>query len=403
MDITNPIYGTIKLDEVQEQLIDTPEMQRMKHINQLALVYHVFPSANHTRFVHALGVSYTAGKIADQLRLSQAEKTIVEVAGLLHDIGHLPYSHTLDSLLNEGHETLTKQKIEGGNIEKILYKHRINPKTIGDLVTKNYHELNCLQQIIFSEIDADQLDYLQHDSFFTGVKAGVIDYYRIIDVMENVNGKICFKEKGINAIENMIAARRSMYKNVYMHRAVRAAEAMMVKAVEIYMKLNKASLDDFVNLTDGELVAKLQKSNEFTEELVNRVVTNRELYKIAYEVKSRELSAETKKIFAGIYKENPGNIEKELCKRCKLDEQHIVVEMPAFQLKRYDTRLKTLDISILMEDGSIKNIYELSPVAKTLGQEEYSNSALMIFCAKEKREAVGAAAKEYIDELVKKI
>ena len=173
MKIHLALYGAIELDEIQNELMDTPELQRLRGIKQLGLVEKAYPDGVNTRFAHALGVSYIAGKIAENLKLDSTEKRLVQLAGLLHDIGHTPYSHTLETLLPEDHMVLTRQLVTGekqlnlpgaGTIHKILYKHGLNPETRGDLITEKYQGKKYLQQIIHSEVDADQLEYLKRDA-----------------------------------------------------------------------------------------------------------------------------------------------------------------------------------------------------------------------------------------------
>jgi len=231
--INDPIYGfiTIPSDLIYE-IISHPYFQRLRHIKQLGLTHYVYPGALHTRFQHALGAMHLMGKVLDHLRLkgidiSNEEYEASQIAILLHDIGHGPFSHTLENILLSGvnHESLS-----------YLFINRLNESLNGALTLtlqffRNSYPRKFFHQLISSQLDIDRLDYLKRDSFFTGVHEGTIGVDRIIAMLTVNNDELLVEEKGIYSIENFLNARRLMYWQVYLHKTSVSAERMLVNIV----------------------------------------------------------------------------------------------------------------------------------------------------------------------------
>lgn len=229
----DPVYGFIAIPtEIIFDLIEHPYFQRLRRIQQLGLTNYIYPGAQHTRFQHALGALHLMGQALDVLKskgheISKAEAEAVQIAILLHDIGHGPYSHTLERSLITGvsHETLSG-----------LIMQRLNVQFDGKLslaieIFNNKYHKAFLHQLVSGQLDMDRLDYLNRDSFFTGVYEGVIGYDRIIKMLEIHEGNLVVEAKGIYSIEKFIIARRLMYWQVYLHKTVLSAEQMLWKAL----------------------------------------------------------------------------------------------------------------------------------------------------------------------------
>jgi HD superfamily phosphohydrolase len=230
----DPVHGFITIPhELIFDIIEHPYFQRLRRIQQLALSNYVYPGANHTRFHHALGAFHLMRKAISTLKvkgniITEDEELAAYIAILLHDIGHGPFSHTLENIIVEGvnHEELSR-----------IYMHRLNEHFGGRLtmaieIFQGTYAKTFLHQLVSSQLDLDRLDYLTRDSFFTGVNEGVISYDRIIDMMTVANDELVIEQKGIYSIENYIIARRLMYWQVYLHKTVVCVEQMLVKAVE---------------------------------------------------------------------------------------------------------------------------------------------------------------------------
>lgn len=231
--LNDPVYGFVSIpNEIIFDLIEHPWFQRLRRIQQLGLTSYVYPGALHTRFHHALGAMHLMGEALDVLRskghsISDEEAEAAAIAILLHDIGHGPYSHTLERSIIHGlgHEEISILLMEKLNRE---FKGRLS---LAIRIFKDQYEKRFLHQLVSSQLDMDRLDYLNRDSFFTGVYEGVIGYDRIIKMLEVRNDRLVVEAKGIYSVEKFIIARRLMYWQVYLHKTVLAAELMLWKAL----------------------------------------------------------------------------------------------------------------------------------------------------------------------------
>ncbi len=230
----DPVHGFITIPhELVFDIIEHPYFQRLRRIKQLGLSDYVYPGAIHTRFHHALGAFHLMRKALSILKIkghhiTPEEELAASIAILLHDIGHGPFSHTLENTLTD--------KVHHESISKI-YMQRLNRHFNGALdmaidIFEGTYKKKFLHQLVSSQLDVDRLDYLTRDSFFTGVSEGAIAYERIIEMMNVYNDELVIEQKGIYSIENFIIARRLMYWQVYLHKTVLCVEMMVTKAVE---------------------------------------------------------------------------------------------------------------------------------------------------------------------------
>lgn len=232
--INDPVYGFVPIkSDVIFELLEHPYIQRMRHIRQLGLTELVYPGAIHTRFHHALGAVHLMRQALDILRskgvdISPEESEAAQIATLLHDTGHGPFSHALEETLlpNIKHESLS-----------FLFMKELNRQMRGALtlaikIFQNIHPKKFLHQLVSSQLDIDRLDYLNRDSFFTGVREGSIGTDRIIAMLNVVKGHLVVEEKGIYNIENFLNARRLMYWQVYLHKTSVSAERLLVNIIK---------------------------------------------------------------------------------------------------------------------------------------------------------------------------
>jgi HD superfamily phosphohydrolase len=240
--INDPVYGFITIPSaLVYDLISHPYFQRLRYIKQLGMTHLVYPGAIHTRFHHALGAMHLMSLALEVLRnkghhISAEEEEAATIAILLHDIGHGPFSHALEHTLVNGinHEDIS-----------ILMMHKLNVEFDGRLTAAinvfrgNYHR-SFFCQLISGQLDLDRMDYLNRDSFFTGVSEGVISFDRIIKMFNIVDDNLVIEEKGIYSIEKFLIARRLMYWQVYLHKTVISAEQLLVKILERAKELASA-------------------------------------------------------------------------------------------------------------------------------------------------------------------
>lgn len=232
--INDPVYGFIPVkSELLFDLIEHPFLQRMRHIRQLGLAELVYPGAIHTRFHHALGAMHLMQQALEILRgkgidISEDELEAAQVAILLHDIGHGPFSHALEETLlpHIRHESLSFLLMKDLN-------RQFNGKlTLAIRIFQNTYSKKFLHQLVSSQLDIDRLDYLNRDSFFTGVVEGAIGTDRIIAMLNVVKGQLVVEEKGIYNIESFLNSRRLMYWQVYLHKTAVSAERLLVNSIK---------------------------------------------------------------------------------------------------------------------------------------------------------------------------
>ena len=231
--INDPIYGFISIpDEFIFDVIEHPYLQRLRRISQLGLSHLVYPGAVHTRFQHVIGAMHLMGKAVAVLRkkghtISDEEKRAVLLAILLHDIGHGPFSHALEYDIVK---SVTHENISAYFIERLAKYFGSDLRLALTIFEDNYHK-PFLHQLVSSQLDMDRLDYLNRDSFFSGVSEGIIGSDRLIEMLAVHDGNLVLEEKGIYSVEKFIVARRLMYWQVYLHKTVVAAEYMLVYAL----------------------------------------------------------------------------------------------------------------------------------------------------------------------------
>ncbi|MHA8108335.1 HD domain-containing protein [Aquirufa sp. A-Brett2-W8] len=229
--INDPIYGFIKINNpLILELIDHPYFQRLKRIKQLGLAEFVYPGAHHTRFHHALGAMHLMDQVLDNLKakgysISPEEREAAEIAILLHDIGHGPFSHVLEyTLLNE-----VKHEDVSTLLMAKLNQHFNGRLRLAIEIFENKYPRKFFHQLVSSQLDVDRLDYLSRDSFYTGVREGFIGSERLLSMMDLNNEQLVIEEKGIYSTENFLMARRLMYWQVYLHKTAIAAETMLIQ------------------------------------------------------------------------------------------------------------------------------------------------------------------------------
>ena len=311
--INDPVYGFISIpSELVYDVISHPYFQRLRYIKQLGMTHLVYPGALHTRFHHALGAMHLMSLAIEILRckghtITEGEEEAATSAILLHDIGHGPFSHALEHSLVTGikHEDLSAKLMHDLNLH-------FNGKLTHAIEVFNgtYHK-KFLHQLISGQLDLDRMDYLNRDSFFTGVSEGVISFDRIIKMFNIYDDNLVIEEKGIYSIEKFLIARRLMYWQVYLHKTVISGEMILVKLLErakevaangqdlfaspsLHHFLNNdinennffsdhANLEHFTNLDDQDIYAAVKAWTKHPDKILStlcQMLTSRNLYKV---------------------------------------------------------------------------------------------------------------------------
>ncbi len=311
--INDPVYGFISIpSELVYDVISHPYFQRLRYIKQLGMTHLVYPGALHTRFHHALGAMHLMSLAIEILRskghtITEGEEEAATLAILLHDIGHGPFSHALEHSLVTGikHEDLSAKLMHDLNL------HFNGKLTHAIEVFNGTYYKKFLHQLISGQLDLDRMDYLNRDSFFTGVSEGVISFDRIIKMFNIYDDNLVIEEKGIYSIEKFLIARRLMYWQVYLHKTVISGEMILVKLLErakevaangqdlfaspsLHHFLNNdinennffsdhANLEHFTNLDDQDIYAAVKVWTKHPDKILStlcQMLTSRNLYKV---------------------------------------------------------------------------------------------------------------------------
>ncbi|CAM5192534.1 HD domain-containing protein OS=Ureibacillus acetophenoni OX=614649 GN=SAMN05877842_10116 PE=4 SV=1 [Ureibacillus acetophenoni] len=303
----DPVHRYVHVrDQVIWDLIGTKEFQRLRRIKQLGTAYLVFHGAEHSRFNHSLGVYEIVRRIVDDVfrgrpEWDESERLVVLCAALLHDLGHGPFSHAFEKVFQTDHEYYTRQILLGNTeVNAVLRKVSADfPERVALVIEKNYTN-NIVVSLISSQIDADRMDYLQRDAYFTGVSYGHFDMERILRVIRPRQGQIVFKATGMHAIEDYIMSRYQMYLQIYFHPVSRSAEAILNHILKRAKKLyeegyqfkvepthfhslfkNEENLEDYLALDENILLAYFQfwmcEEDSILSDLSRRFI-NRDLF-----------------------------------------------------------------------------------------------------------------------------
>jgi HD superfamily phosphohydrolase len=374
--INDPLYGFISLQGgIILNLIEHPYFQRLRRISQLGLTSLVYPGALHTRFHHAIGAMHLMQKAINVLRskgheISNEEAEGAKIAILLHDIGHGPYSHSLEHSIvdNISHEELS-----------LFYMHKLNNEFNGKLdlaiqIFKDEYSKSYLHQLVSSQLDMDRMDYLNRDSFYSGVQEGVVGAERIINMLDVVNDKLVVESKGIYSVEKFLIARRLMYWQVYFHKTVVSAEQMLIKVLQRAKELSQNNIDlfgtsslqlflknnftikdfksnpkvfeSFTELDDYDIMASIKEwqnhSDNILASLSNKIV-KRELFKVTLlDEPMDDLSI--------------SRIKKNIMNAYNLDATNVNYFFLEGEITNNAYKLNDSDINILFKDNLIKDL-----------------------------------------------
>jgi HD superfamily phosphohydrolase len=409
--VRDPIHGDIKITGILVDLLKTPEVQRLHNIKQLGFAHLVFPGANHTRFEHSLGSSMIASQIADILALNDKEKKLITCAAQLHDIGHGPFSHTLESILLErfgvNHVDLTEKLILGDydildakeqqfisapKVHEILDKYQVNEKDIVNIIRGKLSKKSYLSQLLNSTIDVDQLDYLMRDAYYTGVAYGMIDLQRLLQTIMIYKGNLTMMRKGVNVIENILMARALMYSSVYFHKTVRIPELMLSKALE---EIPDAEPFEFFRMTDAEVMTSLKTMGRFQQEIITRL-KYRDLFKQAYAVSLQDLHKQEIKAVKRLEdmstrREKERELEDTFC----IPKGHIIIDIPRPELLRAEPRINKTDIQVI-DRKEIKTLDDFTPVAKAIRSRIAPDWTIMLITDEKYRKNVAKKAERIL-------
>ncbi|NHI83221.1 MAG: HD domain-containing protein [Candidatus Thorarchaeota archaeon] len=418
-EINDPIHGFIGLTDIEARIINSETYQRLRRIKQLSGGHFVYPTAEHTRFGHCIGAMYLAGmmgrRLLAPLGLGNDALQEVRIAGLLHDIGHGPFSHVFEEVLVErrgwNHEDVTEWIIRKSELGELLEYGGISRNRIADLVRGKRKRKNdsVVSSIVAGQVDADKMDYLIRDSFYCGVNYGLVDIHRLINSLEASDDLILqFDLAARGALESFLVARYEMFLNVYYHKTVRSVEIMLVKmmhAADSVLNLTGFSTpEEFLLLDDMSLISQIRRidpsESENAKEAVKMVsmLDTRTLYKSAFE---KVLHTDDQFISKLLTKRKVReSIEEEIAEAAGVPSEKVIVDVPTLPSVPYDPhQLNPMEIKIFEIVDGKKIPHNFSEYSNIADMMKVYLDVIRVYTYDEHRKEVGQAAREIFQEV----
>ena len=354
--VRDPIHDYIDLTPLEVRLVDTPAYQRLRWIRQLGPTNLVYPGANHTRHEHCMGTCHVVGRIADSIGLDSHDKQLASVAGLLHDLGHSPFSHLGDEVAGlEDHVIRTTKLVSDTEISDILSEEGIDSKEINEII-QGAHKLGPL---VSGDLDGDRLDYLVRDAHYTGVSTGV-DAGRLITTMAMVDENLVVHQGGLPAVEALLTARFAMYPTVYFHSFVRGAELMLARAANSAISSNKFTSQDFTTFTDHQFLSELDRAGGFPQKTV-KDFENRRIVKSAVSITKKQAED------SDLNRSSKEEYENSIAAKLGLDASDIYVDLPPLSV------VPGLKVKILKDNDEVVLARNLSRLVSGLYEAQFDH------------------------------
>jgi hypothetical protein len=377
-----------------------------------------FPGANHSRFEHSIGTAYLAGQIAKELKLSQDEKNLLQASAVLHDVGHAPYSHTLEYLmtdyLGEDHMEITGRILQGRlsicseeerkklrelkvpSASDVLKRGGVSAVAVSNLLLGK-HRKRYLGELLHGEIDVDQMDYLLRDSLYTGVALGMVDMDRLMRTLVIHKGKVAVLSKGVEAVEGLLTARSLMYSSVYFHHTVRVAEMMLANAVDRALSMGGAiDSSNFYLMNDSQLIEGLGSLGGYPADIVFRIKC-RLLFKPVYIEDRRELTGAEKSRYLKRFGRwrHVQKIQNEIADEAGVERGYVILDAPMVDILISEPRLEKVDVPVLSDEG-LDKLSDVSPIATALKRRQAPRYLLRVVADQKRAEKVKRAAKRVL-------
>ena len=419
MEINDPIHGFIGITDTEAKIIDSLPYQRLRRIKQLSGGHFVYPTAEHTRFGHCIGVMYLAGlsgrRLLSRMGLGDQKLQEVRIAGLLHDIGHGPFSHVFEEVLLEkrgmNHEDVTEWIILKSEIGDLLEDDGISKKRIGDLVRgrQKTKKDKIIAGIVAGQIDSDKMDYLIRDSFYCGVNYGLVDIHRLIDSIEiSKDFNMQFDIAARGALESFLVARYEMFLNVYYHKTVRSVEVMLVKLISAADKvLDLTSFEtpeDFLELDDMSLISNIRTINPSDSEDAKEarrmvdLLDSRTLYKSAFEKVIHTQDRFVSKILTKSKVRE--SIQDEIASIAGVKCEEVIVDVPTLPSVPYNPhQIDPMEIGIFEIVDGKKVPHNLSDYSNIAEMMKTYLDVIRVYTFDKHRIKVGRAAREVFQEV----
>ena len=418
--IRDPLHGYIELDELACSIIDTVEMQRLRRIRQLGFSYLVYPGANHTRFEHSLGTYHLMNVLLDRLGMARDADEELIVASLIHDVGHGPYSHVTEPLIQKftgaSHEDIGYVLSTDGEVKErdsepsaptiaeVVEAYRLDRRKIQSYIkgerTGNRTSRD-ISRILNGEIDVDKMDYLVRDSYYTGVAYGVVDNMRLIQGLDFFNGELVITDKGILPAEYLLFSRFLMHPTVYNHHTSRIAQLMFLSALEAFINAeceSESELKDKVAalrmMDDAEISTILRNAEGYPKEMMTRI-NERRLFKRAIYAKINTLDAAVAEELRD--ERVRSEIEAEISRRAGVDKKYVLLDFQSRECEELEESEAKVAVNKPLQGlRELKSLREVSPLVSMLSRAFHENYKIGVYTPEKYRAEVKNAAEKVL-------
>ncbi len=411
-EIKDPVHGYVYITEGEKAIIDSYPVQRLHRLRQLAGAEYVYPGANHTRFEHSVGVMYLAGRVVENPNISkyvnEDEAEMVRIAGLLHDVGHGPFSHVFEQLLikelDKTHEDMTSWIVQKSELRDIISKAGYKPEDVGKLAVGELHKPKkaFLDQIISSSVDVDKLDFIVRDTHHTGAEYGYIDIFRLIHNLDVLGENLAVELGALSALESFIIARIESFKSIYFHRVGRAAQIMLAMAMEqANEELGLTSFktpEQYLTMDDYTAYSMLKNCKKSSGIIKN--LERRKMLKCAYEKTFYEKDAMVSNIFSReTYRKQ---LQSEIAREAKVETEDVIIDVPTVPSVPYEHSVltETMEIPVFYRTQKGEKILQrLSEISKIFETLKGFINILRVYTKEEEREKVSRAATKILGRI----
>ena len=376
--IKDSVHDHIEVDGVARALLDTPEVQRLRHVRQLGTVSFVYPSANHTRFEHSLGVYHLASRALDQLGIEGKNARRIEAAAILHDVGHGPFSHNVEDVIERytgrRHDEVD-DLLARGEVREILEEHDLDPDRVAGVVAGEGE----FAGLVSGELDVDRMDYLVRDAHHTGVPYGTIDHGRLVRELRISDGRVVLDEGNVQTAESLLIARALMNPTVYSHHVARISKAMLRRGAERLIATGETTPAELRRMDDHDLLCTL-RGCEATTRLAERF-SRRDLLKRAVWAELPDVPDDLLDLPFDLLRGR----EREIAEEAGVDPEEVILDVPGRPRMREST-------SRVIVNGEVRPLEAQSPLVRTLQRAQVNEWRLGVYAASEDLDGVGRAA-----------
>jgi hypothetical protein len=411
-EIKDPVHGYVYITKTEKDIVDSFPMQRLHRLRQLAGAEYVYPGANHTRFEHSIGTMYLAQRLTENSNLSQylskEEIQMIHFAALLHDVGHGPFSHVfehlLEKFLDKTHEEMTVWLIQKSELSDILEAAGYSANQIAKLATGSLRRKGktFMDQVIQSAVDVDKLDFIVRDTYHTGAEYGNVDVFRLIHMLDVVDENLAVNSGALSALESFILARIESFKSIYFHRVSRAAQIMLTMAMEKAKDelglISFKTPEEYLSLNDYTVWTMLklcEKSRKIMENLERR-----RLLKCAYDQTFHVKDKTVSKLFSA--EELRNEMRDKIAQKANVNPQFVVIDVPTLPSVPYhhSVLLEPMEIPIFYKTIDGKTVSQrLSEISRIFEALRGFINVIRVYTEEKHRTKVSEAATKVLGEL----